>query len=581
MKGTPRSKWLSLTSLLSLTACGDPAASMGPDATLGSVNATASTLPSASAQPTLTNAGPMPIGPSLVSNSPAVTSAPVAVTSSPISVAPSSPSASVSAPPATSSVVGAGGGPAASDPEPMAPLTPPEVIDDFEDADNAVLKSEGRVGRWNAYNDGTGTQMPSAGSELVPEGPGANSTQLALHTSGSGFTDWGAGLQVDLNNSGSGAAAREPFDASAYTGVTFYAKGSGQIRVEFVTQATTEPSQGGTCAENCYDSHGSDPIALSAEWAPITLFFANLTQEGWGTPADFSPAQLLGLNFKALKGDTADATFDLWIDEVSFTKDAASSDGPDATPEPVEEVDPGPMSTPGTCKADLGGYPNNNGSVTMYSFDQGSAEVNCSFEITGRNPDTVAHVYTGDGHYFGAMNTADYNTAATCGACVEVTRDGNRKVTVTIVDQCPVGTNPKCKNGHIDLSRDAFHQIGGDNEGYLGTGNGGMTGSISWHYVPCPVSGNVQFKWKKGSDGDQYWDELLVENYPYAITSVEVDGEAATRKEYNYWEPPSGVISPSKDTYRVKVTDVNGSVVESSIPRPTEEVDGQVQFMCQ
>ena len=34
---------------------------------------------------------------------------------------------------------------------------------------------------------------------------------------------------------------------------------------------------------------------------------------------------------------------------------------------------------------------------------------------------------------------------------VEVTRDGSRKVTITVTDECPIATNPKCKAGHIDL----------------------------------------------------------------------------------------------------------------------------------
>lgn len=462
---------------------------------------------------------------------------------------------------------------------PVAPA--PEIIDDFEDGDNVLMSLEGRAGHWNAYNDGTGQQMPAPGSALTPEAGGANGSAKALHTSGSGFMDWGAGLQVDLNNTGSGASAREPFDASAYTGVSFYVRGTGELRVEFVTRETSEASQGGTCAENCYDSHGSKVLALTDEWTLVTLHFADLAQEGWGTPADFSASSLLGFNFKALIGEEAGASFDLWLDELKFsTSEPGSTPTTPGEPEPEPEPDPGPMSEPGMCKADLGNY-NGNGSVTMYWFDQGSSEVNCSYEITNRNPDKVAHVVTGDGRFFGAMNTADYNTAAMCGACVEVTRDGSRKVTVTIVDQCPVGSNPKCQRGHIDLSRDAFHEIGGDNEGHLGTGNGGTTGSISWKYVPCPVTGNVIFKWKKGKDGDQYWDELLVENTPFAITSVEIDGEAATRKEYNYWEPPEGTISASKDSYRVRVTDVNGSVIEASIERPTTEVDSGVQLSCQ
>src|SRR5690606_41555996 len=57
--------------------------------------------------------------------------------------------------------------------------------------------------------------------------------------------------------------------------------------------------------------------------------------------------------------------------------------------------------------------------------------------IVGRNPDIVGHVPFNGGQYFAAMNTADYNAAAMCGACVEVSRDDGRKVQAMVVDQCP------------------------------------------------------------------------------------------------------------------------------------------------
>src|SRR5262249_48964535 len=133
------------------------------------------------------------------------------------------------------------------------------------------------------------------------------------------------------------------------------------------------------------------------------------------------------------------------------------------------------------CRSLPAGYAD--GSVTWYTLDQGSQAVNCSYDVLRRNPDAVAHVPFGGGAYFAAMNTQDYATAATCGACVEVTRDGTRKVSVMVVDQCPVASNPKCTAGHIDLSQEAFKQIGTVQEGYLGTSHGGAVGHISWRYI--------------------------------------------------------------------------------------------------
>lgn len=236
--------------------------------------------------------------------------------------------------------------------------------------------------------------------------------------------------------------------------------------------------------------------------------------------------------------------------------------------------------TPGTCKQDLGGY--QNGSVTYYWFDQGTEKVNCEFPEISRNPDRLEFVETNDGNYFGAMNTADYDTAAACGACVEITRDGNRKVVITIADRCPIESNSKCKNGHIDISREAFDQLGNrGNEGYLGQGNGGDVGQISWKYVPCPGSATVHLTLKEHDN--KYWNQVLVTGHTYPIENVEVlvggNWVAATRQMYNYWEPPEGNMGTTQP-FRVRVTDVNGSVLEAPLPLAAGAQDTGLQFSC-
>lgn len=237
--------------------------------------------------------------------------------------------------------------------------------------------------------------------------------------------------------------------------------------------------------------------------------------------------------------------------------------------------------TPGTCKQDLGGY--QNGSVTFYTFQMGTTMgVNCGNPELGRNPDRLEYVDTGDGTYFGAMNTADYNTAATCGACVEVTRDGGRKVIITIADRCPIESNNKCKNGHIDLSQQAFNQIGTQQEGYLGTGNGGMYGQISWKYVPCPDGSTVHLTLKEPDN--EFWNEVLVSGARYKVTKVEVlvDGSwvPAVRQTHNYWQPPNEGKWGEELPYRVRVTDENGSVIEGPVELKAGGQDTGLQFEC-
>lgn len=245
--------------------------------------------------------------------------------------------------------------------------------------------------------------------------------------------------------------------------------------------------------------------------------------------------------------------------DASVVRPDASVPRPDASeilPD-ASEMEPDAGSS---CDSPLPGYTAGNGSVTFYSLASGP--VNCGFESNAAT-ETVAHVATGGGRYFAALNTADYAAAATCGACVEITRDGTRKVVATVVDQCPTATNPGCTAGHIDLSEAAFAQLGDPNEGYLGTGNGGAVGVISWRYVPCPTLENVAVRLKE--PGNAWWNQLLIvgHRHPIALVETRVGGAwvRAVRQDYNYWDIKSAV-SPSAWPLSVRVTDVNGAQLE-------------------
>lgn len=227
-----------------------------------------------------------------------------------------------------------------------------------------------------------------------------------------------------------------------------------------------------------------------------------------------------------------------------------------------------------SCDYDLSRY-DGNGSATWYYFGQGSTEVNCSYAITDRGQypwsdgrvDRVANISTGDGTYFIAMNTADYASAATCGACVEVTY-GQRKVVATVVDQCPTGSNPLCQAGHLDLSQKAFEQL----EPNL-MSNGHLQ-NLSWRFVPCPTTSNLSFKLKEPSNAG--WNEILVQNHRHPIAKVEanVNGSwrSGTRQAYNYWNINGGSLGSAP--YQIRVTDRLGQTITASLPLASGDLAG-------
>jgi expansin len=231
------------------------------------------------------------------------------------------------------------------------------------------------------------------------------------------------------------------------------------------------------------------------------------------------------------------------------------------------------------------------GGVTVYWFAQGTLssprqegqDVNCGFNGTRANNDDggamdrVEHIQ--DPALFGAMNLSEYAGSNACGACVELSRNG-QNVTITVADSCnpAINNNGTCTNGHIDLSRAAFQQLTGQSTGDI---NG-----ISWRFVPCAGVDKVQFQLKKPAD--EYWNQFLVVNHRYPIVKAEVLMEGnrwveARREDYNYWLPPEGDGGMGGDmgTYRVRVTDINGAIVEEQLELRAGLQGGSGQFDCQ
>jgi expansin (peptidoglycan-binding protein) len=230
--------------------------------------------------------------------------------------------------------------------------------------------------------------------------------------------------------------------------------------------------------------------------------------------------------------------------------------------------------TIGECKNDFW-PPANNGSVTRYDFKQGTSLPACAHVITHTGGgsdgdwDTVEGISTGDGGYFGAMNTEDYAAGAACGACVEASYNG-KKVVLTIVDECPKSTNPVCNKGHIDLSRKAIRQL--EPNGSLENLKG-----VSWHYVKCPASGNVKARIHPSQNAN--WQPVVVENGLFPLKTVTLNGVSAKRvgnnSGGNAWEAPG-----QKPPYAVRATDVNGNAISFNVTAGTDLKDVGQQFMC-
>lgn len=218
-------------------------------------------------------------------------------------------------------------------PDPSDPIDPTATIDDMEDKDAFVTEVAGRNGGWWTAGDETaGASMvpmqTELTDELAPPEPLAEprcGSHYAMHVTGQGFTDWGAvlGMGFAFGTRADGELGSIPYDASAYTGVEFYARigdtSVAEVRYQ-VSDSNTDPD-GGLCSvergsrDECYDSFGVSLPQLDTTWHHYKLPFAGLSQRDYGYTADAvvtTAVYDLTFNFPA------SSVFDFWVDDLKF-----------------------------------------------------------------------------------------------------------------------------------------------------------------------------------------------------------------------------------------------------------------------
>lgn len=167
--------------------------------------------------------------------------------------------------------------------EPPSPL----LIDDFEDGD---IRAKEPLGWWYPVNDETGTQ--GFGIEPVSRG---GASVYALRTHGSGFTDWGSALGLDLVGEAS------PLDLRSYDELCFW----GRVETGSSTLIQVHLLRAG--------QHYTRDVSLSDSWSryclPLTDFLSS-------TREVLTPNELIALQFFFAPTDP----FLFWVDDVEIVR---------------------------------------------------------------------------------------------------------------------------------------------------------------------------------------------------------------------------------------------------------------------
>jgi hypothetical protein len=172
-----------------------------------------------------------------------------------------------------------------------------------------------RLGSWFTFGDRFATLKPDRDSTTRPERIASTRTptsNYAMHVSGTYQTFAGFGFFLDLNS--------KAYDASAYTGIRFWAKGTGSLLVTGQMASTEYKGFGGTCTLGdgvCAGNSYEVGQLSSTTWIEYKAPFALMTG---GTVSPFDPKAIWSLEFqyRAAATNVTPIPFDIWIDDVYF-----------------------------------------------------------------------------------------------------------------------------------------------------------------------------------------------------------------------------------------------------------------------
>ncbi len=216
----------------------------------------------------------------------------------------------------TPSVAGSGGG-GGSDPAGCGKSTGADpMIDDFEDV-NGILKAvDGRSGIWENFDD------TSLGGSYTPKFPTAllgKNGSAGYCVAVSGYSDWGANLVANMS------APKCGYDASAYKGVCFSAKGSvdagGPIVFAVGTSDTVPETSGGKCVTGCnahYQLKLTGEAALTDEYKEYCVEWAQLALPTVPQPKPLDATGIVQMEWKFPAGASKSTDGEICIDDVRF-----------------------------------------------------------------------------------------------------------------------------------------------------------------------------------------------------------------------------------------------------------------------
>jgi sialate O-acetylesterase len=163
-------------------------------------------------------------------------------------------------------------------------------FDDFELV-TAALDSAAKT----LANFDDGTSRLALGGSFSYDWTDATDSAFELASPGHGTGGFAARIagQLDGTQDSILSASYEldgsPVDLTAYTGIRFWVRGNGSFRFRSKQPTVTD-----------YDDYATPVLKASDQWQPITIWFRDLRQDGWGVWLPFTQDALSGFSIECL-----------------------------------------------------------------------------------------------------------------------------------------------------------------------------------------------------------------------------------------------------------------------------------------
>jgi hypothetical protein len=179
------------------------------------------------------------------------------------------------------------------------------MIDDMESGTGYTCEGNGRRGSWFSYVSTYGVFNPPGNpvpTTLLAVPRGESTRAMRAYGTNDAYAGFGCWLRETPLT----------YDASAYTGIRFYAMGTpAMLHVIVQTSGTESTTYGGTCTLPTLECAGNETaVTIDSTWGLVQVPFSALT----GGTVPFDATDLWSIEFQP---GTVGA-FDFYIDDLSF-----------------------------------------------------------------------------------------------------------------------------------------------------------------------------------------------------------------------------------------------------------------------